>query len=65
MFNLNHSDGKDAKQVMKQTAEDIDLLKRSSSANLISTDYGTLHIFFRKPTAGKHPQMALPTGSVN
>jgi hypothetical protein len=29
--NLNRSDGKDAKQVMKQTANDIDLVKRSSS----------------------------------
>ena len=31
MFNLNRSDGKEAKQVMKQTANDVDLVKRSSS----------------------------------
>jgi hypothetical protein len=34
---LNHSDGKEAKQV-------IDQVKRSSSPNLINTDYGPLHI---------------------
>jgi hypothetical protein len=31
VFNLNRSDGKEAKQVMKQTADDVDLVKRSSS----------------------------------
>jgi hypothetical protein len=31
LFNLNRSDGKEAKQVIKQTANDVDLAKRSSS----------------------------------
>ena len=31
LFNLNRSDGKEAKQVMRQTANDVDLAKRSSS----------------------------------
>jgi hypothetical protein len=44
MFNLNCSDGKEAKQVMKQTANDVDQVKRSSSSNLISTDCEALHI---------------------
>ena len=34
LFNLNHSDGKEAKQVMKQTANDVDLAKRASSPNI-------------------------------
>jgi archaellum component FlaC len=35
LFNLNCSDGKEAKQVMKQTANDVDLAKRSSSPNIL------------------------------
>jgi hypothetical protein len=31
MFNLNPSDGKEAKQVIKQTAKDVDQVKRLSS----------------------------------
>jgi hypothetical protein len=31
LFNLNPSDGKEAKQVIKQTANDVHLVKRSSS----------------------------------
>jgi hypothetical protein len=34
LFNLNRSDGKEAKQAMKQTANDVDLAKRSSSPNI-------------------------------
>jgi hypothetical protein len=41
---LNLSDGKEAKQVMDQTANDVDQVKRLSSRSLISTDYGALHI---------------------
>ena len=32
MFNFNPSDGREAKQVIKQTAEDVDLVRRSSSS---------------------------------
>jgi hypothetical protein len=32
LFNLNPSDGKETKQVIKQTADDVDLVKRSSSS---------------------------------
>jgi hypothetical protein len=44
MFNLTRSDGKEAMQAMKQMADDVDQVKRSSSSNLMSTDYGALHI---------------------
>ena len=37
IFNLICSDGKEAKQVIKQTAKDVDKMKRSSSLNLIRT----------------------------
>jgi hypothetical protein len=42
-FNSNCSDGKEAKQVIKQTANDVNQVKRPSS-HLIRTDYGALHI---------------------
>ena len=40
LFNLNYSDGKEAKQVMKQAANDVDLAKRSSLPKLfvVETD---------------------------
>ena len=38
-FNLNCSDGMEEKQVIKQAADDVDQVKRSSSPGLISTDY--------------------------
>ena len=34
-INLNHSDGKETKKVTKQTANDIDLAKRSSSSGIL------------------------------
>ena len=34
LFNLNRSDGKEANQVIKQTANDVDLVKRASSPNV-------------------------------
>ena len=37
--NLNRSDGKEAKHVIEQTANDVDQVKRSSSPNLISSNY--------------------------
>ena len=46
-------------------ANDVDQVKRSSF-HLIGTDYRALHVHHsRGPIAGKHPQMALPTRSVN
>ena len=44
MFNLNHADGKEANEAIKQTANDVDQVKRSSSHNFISTDNAALHI---------------------
>ena len=44
IFNLNCSDGKEAKQVMTQTANDVDQVKRSSSPNLTGTGYGVSDI---------------------
>src|SRR5258707_13810795 len=43
-FNTNHSDGKEARKGMEQTANDVDIVKRSSSLNLISTNFKTLHV---------------------
>ena len=43
MFSLNRPDGKEVNQVMKQTASDVDQLKRSSSPNLLSIE-PSLHI---------------------
>jgi hypothetical protein len=34
MFNLNRSGGKEARQVMKQAANDVDQAKRSSFPNI-------------------------------
>jgi hypothetical protein len=39
MFNFDRSDGNEAKQVIKQTASDVDQVKRSSPPNIIGTDY--------------------------
>ena len=44
IFNFNSLDGKEAKQVMTQTANDVDQVKRSSSPNLTSTGYGVSDI---------------------
>jgi branched-subunit amino acid aminotransferase/4-amino-4-deoxychorismate lyase len=41
---LTRSDGKEANQVINQTANDVDQVKRSSSHNFISTDYEALPI---------------------
>ena len=46
-------------------ANDVDQVKRSSF-HLIGTNYRALHVHHsRGPIAGKHPQMALPTRSIN
>ena len=39
VFNLNLSDGKEAKQVIKQTANDVDLMKRLSSPSILTFHY--------------------------
>ena len=44
-FNLDRSDGKETNQVIKQTANDVDQVKRSSSPNFISTNCGTYTSF--------------------
>ena len=46
---------------IQQTANDVDEVKRSSSPNLFSDNYEALPILPRKPIAGEHSQMALPT----
>ena len=38
-FNLNRIEGMEEKQVIKQTADDVDQVKRSSSPDLVCTDY--------------------------
>ncbi len=40
---MNRSDGKEAREVVEQTANDADIVKRSSSLNL-STECKTLHM---------------------
>ena len=50
---------------VQQTANDVDEVKRSSSPNLFSANYEVLPIVSRKPIAGEHSQMALPTGPVD
>ena len=40
---LNPSDGKEAKQVIDQTANDVDQVKRTSCPSLVSTDYEVLY----------------------
>jgi hypothetical protein len=51
LSNLNCSDGKEARQVMTQTANDVDQVKRSSSPNLNCTGHGNLRprTLFQKP----------------
>jgi hypothetical protein len=60
MFNYNRSGGKEAKKV-------VDQMKCSSSSKPISTDHLSLTLAYRfgKAIAGEHPQMVIPTGSVN
>ena len=47
--NLNRSDGKEAKDVIEQMASNIDQVKRSSFANLISTDYRAQRMVLENP----------------
>ena len=66
MFNLNRSDGKEAKQVMKQTANDVDQMKRSSSLKLIITDYKALHAISEEQLREKiHKWLSPPDPSTN
>jgi hypothetical protein len=53
MFNLNRSDGKVEKQVMKQTVDGVDQVKGLSSPDLIN--WQALHIFSSKPITGEPP----------
>ena len=43
-FNSSRSDGKEANQVIKQTANDVDQVKRLSSPNFINANYRPLRI---------------------
>jgi hypothetical protein len=51
------------KDIAVATATDVDQMKRLSS-NVISVYYRAYHLF-REPTARKHSQMALATGSLD
>jgi hypothetical protein len=61
----NRLDGREAKKVMKQIANDVDQIKCLLSLNLISDDYRALRIPFRETIARDHSQMALPTRSID
>jgi hypothetical protein len=66
MFDFNRSDGNEAKLVIKQTAGDVDQVKRSSSPNLISTDYGALHITLENQLRENiHKWLSPPDPSIN
>ena len=47
---------------VKQTANDVDEIKRLSSLNLDQCRLSSLTYPFREPIPGEHSQMALPTG---
>ena len=66
MFDLNHSDGREANEVVKQTAGDVDLVKRSSSPILISIDYRALHIISENQLRENvHKWLSPPDPSIN
>jgi archaellum component FlaC len=66
MFNLGRSDGKEAKQVIEQTANDVDQMKRSSSPNPISSDYQALYIISEEQLREKiHRWLSPPDPSTN
>jgi hypothetical protein len=62
MFNLNRSDGKDAKQVMKQAANDLDQAKRSSLTNILSP---RLTAYCRRPAAMGRSELALSSRPID
>jgi hypothetical protein len=51
-FNLDRSDGKESNQVIKQTANDVDQVKRSSSLNLIGSNLAP-YTSFQKTSCGR------------
>jgi hypothetical protein len=65
IFNLNHSDGKEADQVIKQTANDVNQAKCLSS-HFIGTDYGALHIIIEdRLRENIHKWLSPPDPSTN
>ena len=64
LFNLNRSDGKEARQAMEQAANDVDHVKRSYHLTSSALTEEPIH-HFRNSIAGEHPQLALPAGSVD
>jgi hypothetical protein len=64
---MNRPDGKEAKVVMEQTANDVDYLKRSSSpgSSEPTTELHTVMHHFRKPIARQCLRLAVSIGSIN
>ena len=52
VFNLDRSDGKETNQVIKQTANDVDQVKRSSSLNPIGSNF-VPYSSFQKANCGR------------
>jgi hypothetical protein len=62
---LDRVDGRAANQVIQQTANDVDQVKRSSS-NFIDTDYATLHIILENQLRESiHKWLSAPDPSTN
>jgi hypothetical protein len=51
-------------QRVRGVANDVDLIKRSSSPNLTSVDRRVLRVPFRETNTREHSQMALSTGPI-
>ena len=65
-FNPGRSDGKEANQVIKQTANDVDQVKRLSSPNFINADYRSLHIVSENQLRESiHKWLSPPDSSTN
>jgi hypothetical protein len=62
---MNRSDGKEAREVMEQTTNDVDIVKRSSSLNLISTDHKAFHISENQLRENIHKWLSPPDPSTN
>ena len=65
-FDLNLSDGMEEKKFLKQIADDVDQEKRSSSLDLVSTDYRTSRIISENQLREKiHRWLSPPDPSTN
>ena len=66
MLNSNDSDGREANLVVKQTAGDVDIVKRSSPPNFVSIDYRALHIILENQLRENvHKWLSPPDPSIN